>query len=42
MIINKDKIAALEVAMRQIEKQFGKGAIMKLGSNISFSTLCRP
>ena len=28
-----DKKAALETALAQIEKQFGKGAIMKLGSN---------
>ena len=28
-----DKKAALETALAQIEKQFGKGAVMKLGSN---------
>ena len=28
---NVDKMAALNAAMKQIEKQFGKGAIMKLG-----------
>jgi recombination protein RecA len=28
-----DKIAALESVMNQIEKQFGKGSIMKLGAN---------
>lgn len=28
-----DRKAALEVAMRQIEKQFGKGSVMKLGEN---------
>lgn len=33
MNINNEKIAALEAAMHQIEKQFGKGSIMKLGSN---------
>ncbi|WP_291570293.1 recombinase RecA [Clostridium sp. UBA4548] len=33
MNINNEKIAALEAAMNQIEKQFGKGSIMKLGSN---------
>ncbi|HVI39173.1 MAG TPA: ATPase domain-containing protein, partial [Anaerovoracaceae bacterium] len=33
MAINKDdKEKALEAAMLQIQKQFGKGAIMKLGS----------
>ena len=30
-----DKKAALETALAQIEKQFGKGAVMKLGSNVS-------
>ncbi len=29
----EDKIKALETAMSQIEKQFGKGAIMRLGEN---------
>lgn len=29
---NKDKIRALEMAISQIEKSFGKGAIMKLGA----------
>lgn len=28
-----DKLKAVEAAMTQIEKQFGKGSIMKLGSN---------
>ncbi|WP_312193695.1 recombinase RecA, partial [Exiguobacterium sp.] len=28
-----DRKAALEMALRQIEKQFGKGSIMKLGEN---------
>ncbi|MEW6118012.1 MAG: recombinase RecA [Nitrospirota bacterium] len=30
--MNKDKIKALEVAISQIEKNFGKGAIMRLGA----------
>ena len=30
-----DKKAALETALAQIEKQFGKGAVMKLGANIA-------
>ncbi|MGG1661336.1 recombinase RecA [Brevibacillus sp. NRS-1366] len=36
-----DRRAALESALRQIEKQFGKGSIMKLGevSNVSISTI---
>lgn len=33
MQINNEKIAALDAAMNQIEKQFGKGSIMKLGDN---------
>lgn len=33
MNISDDKITALESAMNQIEKQFGKGSIMKLGAN---------
>jgi len=32
MNINNDKIVAIESAMNQIEKQFGKGSIMKLGA----------
>ncbi|MPQ43677.1 recombinase RecA [Clostridium tarantellae] len=31
--IDSDKLKAIEMAMSQIEKQFGKGAIMKLGEN---------
>lgn len=31
MSISNDKILAIEEAMKQIEKQFGKGSIMKLG-----------
>lgn len=31
--MSKDKIKALEMAISQIEKNFGKGSIMKLGSN---------
>jgi recombination protein RecA len=33
MSISDDKIKAIEGAMNQIEKQFGKGSIMKLGAN---------
>ena len=28
---NTEKMKALEMAMSQIEKQFGKGSVMKLG-----------
>ena len=28
---DKDKLKALELAVGQIEKQFGKGSIMRLG-----------
>lgn len=31
MKVNNDKLKAIEAAMGQIEKQFGKGSIMKLG-----------
>lgn len=31
--LDTDKLKAIESAMSQIEKQFGKGAIMKLGAN---------
>lgn len=31
--INADKMKALEAAMSQIEKQFGKGSVMKLGAD---------
>jgi recombination protein RecA len=39
--MNNEKNKALELALTQIEKQFGKGAIMKLGSNsgINVSTI---
>lgn len=33
MAVEMDKLKALEAAMGQIEKQFGKGSIMKLGEN---------
>ena len=32
-----DKKKALETALTQIEKQFGKGAVMKLGENASMN-----
>ncbi len=32
---NSEKAKALDVALSQIEKQFGKGAVMKLGENVS-------
>lgn len=35
--INMDKLKAIENAMSQIEKQFGKGAIMKLGEDSTLS-----
>jgi len=31
--IDKDKLLAIETAMKQIERQFGKGSIMKLDNN---------
>ena len=38
----KEKVKALDLALQQIEKQFGKGAIMKLGeesANIAIETI---
>lgn len=35
--INQDKLKAIEAAMSQIEKQYGKGAVMKLGAETSLS-----
>jgi recombination protein RecA len=32
MMTNKDKVKALEMAITQIEKSFGKGAVMRLGA----------
>ena len=37
VIENSEKKKALEVALGQIEKQFGKGAVMKLGENATMS-----
>ena len=31
--IDNEKLKAIESAMSQIEKQFGKGSVMKLGEN---------
>ena len=36
-IDNKEKDKALEAALSQIQKQFGKGAIMKLGDKPAVS-----
>jgi recombination protein RecA len=33
MNLSNDKIKAIELAINLIEKQFGKGSIMKLGAN---------
>lgn len=30
---NEDKLRALDAALGQIEKQYGKGAVMKLGDS---------
>lgn len=38
--MNNDKLKALEAAMGQIEKQFGKGAVMKLGEESNLSIEC--
>ncbi|HCF71706.1 MAG TPA: DNA recombination/repair protein RecA, partial [Syntrophomonas sp.] len=34
---NQGKVDALNNAIKNIEKQFGKGAIMKLGDNIAMN-----
>ena len=33
VVMNNDKLKALEMALTQIEKQFGKGSIMRLGES---------
>ena len=38
--MNNDKLKALEAAMGQIEKQFGKGSVMKLGEESNLSIEC--
>jgi len=35
MMDNSEKVKALDVALSQIEKQFGKGAVMKLGESVA-------
>lgn len=35
MNIDNEKLRAIEIAMGQIEKQFGKGSIIRLGANTS-------
>ena len=35
--VNQDKLKAIESAMSQIEKQFGKGSVMKLGEDSHLS-----
>lgn len=35
--MNNDKMKALEMALSQIEKQFGKGSVMRLGENASLN-----
>ena len=37
MAVNEEKLKALQGVMGQIEKQFGKGSIMKLGENTSMN-----
>lgn len=37
MVENTEKVKALDVALNQIEKQFGKGSIMRLGDNIKMN-----
>ena len=39
---DKDKAQALETALNQIEKQFGKGAVMRLGQNSTMNVEAIP
>ena len=34
-MVKEEKIKALDAALANIEKQFGKGSVMKLGDSIS-------
>ena len=38
--MNNDKLQAIQVAMSQIEKQFGKGSVMTLGENSTLDVDC--
>lgn len=40
--MNNDKLQAIQVAMSQIEKQFGKGSVMTLGENSTLDVDCIP
>ena len=37
-----DKQKALEIALQQIEKNYGKGAVMRLGQNVGMNVACIP
>ena len=42
-MVNEDKMKALDVAISNIEKQFGKGSVMKLGeSTANLNDECIP
>ena len=32
--VNQDKLKALQLTLNKIEKDFGKGSVMKLGDNV--------
>ena len=38
----ENKRKALEVALQQIEKSYGKGAVMRLGQNVGMNVECIP
>jgi len=40
--VNTEKMKALELALQHIEKQFGKGSIMRLGANTKFDIAVIP
>ena len=37
-----DKAKALEAALGQIERQFGKGTVMRMGDNLSLIHISEP
>ena len=42
-LVNEDKLKALDAAISNIEKQFGKGSVMKLGdSTANMNVECIP
>ena len=40
MVDDKERTRAIDLALSQIEKQFGKGSIMRLGSKEAIVPIC--